>query len=324
MGRIGGISRPAAIAMAVACLSASTAAAATGSLVLTLSTVAVSIALIAATILGLSRTSPGRDEAPVVNRLELAHQRISAAVTEEQLGTRAAEELVDMLDTPRVAFIPVEHGRLVIDRGAGGLVIKPSSRSFLAEVSTQRPTTKTTGTGPDGVALVGCPVRIGAKTVAVLVGARDGDHAFTLTEQHVLSRLATMTAKALDELRSSEPEGGSGYEKLPGADELHRDLEALRRERRETTTVLAYVDIDGFLRLAGAEGAETAEWMLESLQRILSLETRDHDRIYRTGHGRIRAPPGKPPQRSGDSRARPDPCRRGMRAESPTPTPNPR
>jgi diguanylate cyclase (GGDEF)-like protein len=284
MGRIGGVSRPVAIMVAVICLSASTAAAATGNLGLTIAAVALSIATIVVTIDRLSREAARTPEPPIIGRLELAAQRIHSAMSEEQLASRTAEELIDLLGTSSVAFVPVERERLVIDRGAGGLVVKPASRSFLAEVSMQRPTSKLAASSAEGdVALIACPVRIAAITVAVVVGVRDAERPFTLTEQHVLIRLATISAKALDVLRRDPSASRRDGVVLPTEADLGRDLEAFRGDRREATTVLAHVDIDGYLRLVSASGSDAAEAMLDTLLRILEVETRDSDRIYRIG-----------------------------------------
>ena len=231
----------------------------------------------------------GSGELPVFGRLTKAGRSLLAAASEEHVAAIAAVEISDMLETERAAYVPVRDGRLIIGRGTGSLVIDPGhERGFIRDVAISREAVNVVtsgGAAGRSVALLGVPVTVGTAVAGVLVAVRDRDRPFTLTEQHVLAQLSPAVAAALELVRSMRTLGDASSRDpvtgLASRVQFDRDLGRIAKERRQSTSAVALVDVDHFRRMIERHGHLVGDQVLESVADVLRSQVRDHDTIYR-------------------------------------------
>lgn len=231
------------------------------------------------------RRRADRVVAPVLQRLTAASSALQRAESEQQIAAIAARQAAELLDTERAAFVPVHDRRLVIDRGSGTLVINPGhERGFVRDVavSNQIANVVTQPGGGRSVALLGVPVTLGQAVAGVLVAVRDPDRPFTVTEQHVLSRLAPAVADALRSHHDLRRQSEASRDRVTGFSQRSQLEADLRRvDRRQASVALALLDVDHFRRMIEDFGPTIEDQVVATVADVLRAQVREHDAIYR-------------------------------------------
>ncbi len=110
---------------------------------------------------------------------------------------------------------------------------------------------------------------------------RDGANERVQAESDRDTAHADRGASALDREYSSDDDLTGAYRRGPGIVELNREIR--RARRNQTTTVLAFVDVDGLKAVNDSFGHAAGDRMLREVADALQANLRSHDLVIRYG-----------------------------------------